>query len=121
MADQKHVLIVDDDPLILDILKLMLEPAYRTSRAISVTEAAASLDQTHFDLLLTDYLLADGRGTTLLAQAKQLGVPAILMTGYPNEVGAEQLDRKPLIKPFVMTALLAEIQTALVGPTGPFF
>jgi DNA-binding NtrC family response regulator len=121
MASQKHILMVDDDPLILEILRLMLPHDYRATEAHSVAEAATSLDSTQFDLVLTDYLLSDGRGTTLLALAKQLGVPALLMTGYPNEVAAEQLERKPLIKPFVMDALLAEIERATESPTNRIF
>ena len=60
MANGIHILIVEDEPLVLDVLQTMLETEYRVSSASTVEEAHAILRTSHIDLVLIDAVLPDG-------------------------------------------------------------
>src|SRR4051812_23996204 len=99
MASRYHILIVDDEPLVVEILQTSLESTYRVSSANTVGEALAFLMTTHVDLAIVDGILSDGRGADVAAFATEIGVPVIVMSGYPQEmIGLEQSDRPHLLK-----------------------
>jgi DNA-binding response OmpR family regulator len=93
----KRVLIVDDEPSVLDVLKHFFASfqhghAYGITTAASAVEALAILRREQFDLILLDLVMpaADGRwlserslGLNLLTRFKDLGVttPVLMMTG----------------------------------------
>jgi hypothetical protein len=66
-------------------------------------------------LLLTDYLLGDDRGDWLAAYAEERKVPAILMSGFPNEVDRCRITTPLLVKPFGIDTLLKVIGTTLAA------
>jgi len=87
----------------------------------SVSEAreAYEADQVRFDLILSDLVLPDGRGTGLVLELLErdptLGV--LIVTGYPNErLEWERHDggRHPVLqKPFSVSDLLSRVGEAL--------
>jgi two-component system NtrC family response regulator len=68
----KTILIIDDDNLILMMLKQTLSKAgYRTLTVSSGEEGIALLATTHADLVLTDYLMPGMSGIEVLNLIKQ--------------------------------------------------
>lgn len=81
------VLLVDDDPLVLDGLTRVLhrEP-YRLLRAGSADEAARILEQEPVDLIVCDEQMPGMRGTEFLARVARdyPDVVRIVLTGQPS-------------------------------------
>jgi signal transduction histidine kinase/CheY-like chemotaxis protein len=111
------VLVVDDDAGIVRFLQRALSFSGCTViAAASVHEACALLadDNTHIDILMTDYVLPDGNGLDIAraAWAGRPALPVILMTGYvPEDLDQDVIGRvaAQLSKPFT----LAELQEAI--------
>ena len=83
----KHLLIVDDEPVILQILKAVFEDEpYRLTTAGSGNEALKVIEGEGCDLLITDKNLPDVSGLDLLRIAKEKNpfVEVIIVTGYAS-------------------------------------
>jgi DNA-binding response OmpR family regulator len=109
-----HVLIVEDEPLIVEVLQETLELEYRVSSANTVRQALAFLQTGHVDVALVDSVLPDGRGAEVARVAEAVGAAVIKMSGYPQDM--DDLQRPQhlyLCKPFGPTALLSAIENAL--------
>lgn len=86
-ASNPHLVIVDDEPVILQILKAVFEDEpYRLSLASSGHEALELMERSGVDLLLTDKNLPDLNGLELLKAAKKVNPDAevIIITGYAS-------------------------------------
>ena len=71
---QPKVLVVDDEPDLLELLELTLSRmGLDTSRAESVADAIRLLDKDPFDLCLTDMRLPDGEGLRVVEHINQKG------------------------------------------------
>ena len=80
----KAILIVDDDPNILDTARDILEDAgYTVYAEGTAVGALAKLKSSPVDLAVLDFNLPDGKGVDLAVQAKRISpkMPIILMTG----------------------------------------
>ncbi|MBC7286568.1 MAG: response regulator [Armatimonadetes bacterium] len=61
MADNAKILVVDDDPDIVESIRLVLESAgYEVDSAGSVPEAFEKVNSFHPDLILLDIMMPDG-------------------------------------------------------------
>ena len=119
---QKHILIIDDDAPIGDMLSELLgREGYRVSRAYSGTEALLALPQARPDLVLLDLMLPGLSGEQVLPQLK--GVPVIVVSAK-----ADVQDKVDLLlggaadyvtKPFEPKELLARIAVRLREGPGP--
>lgn len=98
-------LIVDDEPYIRGWLDhFFQERGFQTSVCSGVTEALHELNTTCFDIVLTDYNMADGTGGTVLqtTKARCPNASRALMTGVLASVPdvhremAHHLFEKPL-------------------------
>ncbi|MDO3388425.1 fused response regulator/phosphatase [Gilvimarinus sp. SDUM040013] len=90
-AEQK-ILVVDDDELLLTLIETVLaDEGYRIETASSYQLAQkALLANTHFDLILLDQYLSDGFGTDLLRLMNEKSVacePPVLMIGGGDDSG----------------------------------
>jgi signal transduction histidine kinase len=84
-ADRKHLLVVDDEPVILQILKAVFEEEpWRLTLVGSGAEAKRILEGERVDLLLTDKNLPDVNGLELLriAKGREPLCEVIILTGY---------------------------------------
>ena len=84
-ASRKHLLVVDDEPVILQILKAVFEEEpYRLTLLSSGREALKVIQSDHVDLLLTDKNLPDVGGLELLRAAKEKDplTEVVIITGY---------------------------------------
>jgi DNA-binding NtrC family response regulator len=114
MASRFHVLIVEDEPLIIEVLQGTLESEYRVSSAGTVGQALALLRTAHVDAVLLDSVLPDGPGVEVACAAEALGAVVIEMSGYPAVIGDLQRSaRRFLRKPFGAESLFSTIADAL--------
>jgi DNA-binding NtrC family response regulator len=105
---QGSLLLVDDDRLVLDSMADWLrEKGYRVAEACSAGEAIEHIDQTVFDVVLSDIRLQQGDGFDVLDHCQQIcpQTTVILITGYATadtaveaiRAGAFDVLTKPLI------------------------
>jgi two-component system, NtrC family, response regulator HydG len=83
----KKVLIIDDDPTFLMMLKKFLEKKGFIARGgISANDALNILKKERFDIILLDFKLPDKNGIDLLKDIKEINleVPVLLMTSYAD-------------------------------------
>jgi two-component system, NtrC family, response regulator len=86
------VLIVDDDPLVVDALREVVEKmGHGTARASSVAEALGAIRSRSFDIVFCDVRMPDGSGLNILPeiQAAVEAPEVIIITGYGDPDGAE--------------------------------
>jgi|SRR6516225_3839246 DNA-binding NtrC family response regulator len=106
------ILIVDDEPAILDITKTILG-RYHTVEAINCPRAALERLPEPWDLLLTDVMMPHLLGTVLAERflAIHPDKPVIFMTGFaPIKLPA---DAKAIYKPFNTDELLAMVTSTI--------
>jgi two-component system response regulator PilR (NtrC family) len=123
---QPKVLIVDDEPDLLELLEMTLSRmGLDTSRAESVAEAQRMLDREGFDLCLTDWNLPDGEGLRVVEHITQkaLDVPVAVITAFgspENAVAALKAGAFDyLAKPVALEQLRAVVKQALKVPEKP--
>jgi DNA-binding NtrC family response regulator len=111
------ILLVEDDPSVLDVLYTMLTDAgYRVTGAARYEEAQRAFASGHYDLLVSDVRLPGGTGTDLAAQAAARGCKVILITGYADVQQMLEVERvSHLKKPFRIQQFLAAVEQH-VGP-----
>lgn len=116
-SDRKSVLVIEDDPDVLQSTALLLETlGFEVLEANDGAVALAALDRHGaIDLLFVDFVLARGaRGGDIARQAlaKQPGLKVLLTTGRPELV--EDQEFPVLLKPFRLSELQQKI-TELLG------
>ncbi len=115
----KHLLIIDDDALLVRSLAYTLEQAgYRTTTAGSAWEGLTSMEQDAPDLILLDIGLPDMDGLSMLRRIqKDRQTPVIFLTARRRELdevlGLELGAADYITKPFSEDVLLARIKTVL--------
>ena len=80
-----HILLVDDDPLILTTIREALnQQGYEVTTAGSGEAAIALFDGNDFDLLITDLVMGGVGAIEVLKKAKEshADIAAIILTGY---------------------------------------
>ncbi|MBI3147398.1 MAG: sigma-54-dependent Fis family transcriptional regulator [Betaproteobacteria bacterium] len=122
-ARSRHVLLVDDEPDILELLELtLLRMGLEVTRAQSVGSALEALKAAHFDLCLTDMRLPDGEGLRIVEHIAQQGldVPVAVITAHGNTANAVAALKAGafdyLAKPVGLEQLRALVKTALKLP-----
>jgi len=83
----KHVLIIDDEPDICELIEITLARMGLNSRsALNATDALKLIDTEHFDLCLTDMRLPDGDGIEMVkyVQRNHPNIPIAVITAHGN-------------------------------------
>ena len=86
------ILIVDDEPLVLEMFETMLRDAgYQTVTASSAMQAQKALTRESFDLIVVDVWLEDDDGFVLAQYAAKVQpkIGVIVITGRPSEKDKE--------------------------------
>ena len=99
---QKHILLVDDEPNLLNTIEFILEAAnYRVSTAADGQKGLAKLldyqkNNIQVDLLITDIRMPRLSGIELIERIKQLGlqIPVMVMSNHGNRSMKLQLKQK---------------------------
>jgi DNA-binding NtrC family response regulator len=121
-AQRRRVLLIDDEPDLLDILKAHLEQAgYQVTCAQSGREAVEHAQRQRFDLTISDFKMPGMDGLQTLAALVELDptTRTVLMTGYTSDEvrAAMSAGGAHLIeKPFDVTELLDLLRRALGRP-----
>jgi DNA-binding response OmpR family regulator len=99
------ILIIEDDPRLLELLRNALRRTYITDVASSLKEAQSILDLSTFDCIIADYHLPDGTTGMFLdhLHQKEHVIPTIILTGDETSEtlttcytsGADDYMRKP--------------------------
>ena len=82
-----HVLVIDDEPDLLELLDLtLIRMGLTVDRASSVAEALGKLESQRYDLALTDMRLSDGEGLQIVEAVQRRGwdVPIAVITAFGN-------------------------------------
>lgn len=105
MAEER-ILVIDDEKLMREYLKELLEPEYRVDTASSALEAVKMLRDEVYDLVITDLRMPKMDGIELLKQANEIspGTQVIVMTAYGSvesaveamKLGAYDYIEKPI-------------------------
>ncbi len=83
----KHVLIIDDEPDICELIEITLtRMGLNTRSAMSLADALKLVEAEHFDLCLTDMRLPDGDGIEMVKyiQQKHPNIPIAVITAHGN-------------------------------------
>jgi len=120
----KTVLIVDDEPKIVEVLKAYLETeGFLVARAFSGSEAIRCFKKSVPDLIILDLMLPDLSGEEVCrAIRKKSQIPIIMLTAKTEEedilnglgIGADDYVKKPFSPREIVarvTALLRRVQT----------
>lgn len=113
------VLVVDDDPLVLENTAAMLEDlGHRVLEARSGREALEMASRARsLDVVVTDHVMPGMTGIELIERlnVERPGLPVILATGYAElSAAAQSLPR--LNKPFDQNTLARAVDQAVQGP-----
>ncbi len=117
--DAPHILVVDDDRRIRELIKRYLsDNGYRITTAESAAEARAKLAGLEFDLLVLDVMMPGETGLELTASLRRTSAVPILMLTARTETddriaGLERGADDYLGKPFEPRELLLRIATIL--------
>jgi CheY-like chemotaxis protein/anti-sigma regulatory factor (Ser/Thr protein kinase) len=114
------ILIVDDDPEMHDLVRSMLKDTdWSTESALGAEEALARLDARPYDIVLTDILMPEMDGLTLLGRIKTIrpGAKVVVMTAFnrPDHVMGSLRGQAAsyLAKPFSKEKLMESLAYAL--------
>jgi putative two-component system response regulator len=117
-----RVLCVDDEPVILQILRRLLEvQGYEPVTCSDPIAAIALFDETAFDVVITDIHMPGMDGLALMKalRARKPELPVMVVTGHGTVDTAIQALREGasgmLVKPFTGEELLGEVRRALAA------
>lgn len=120
MGMKSKLLVVDDDPLILDSFRYAFsDDDYSVVTMSTAATAVECFEQQHFDLVIADIRLPDSSGLKLLQDFRDLDrkVPVVLMTGHGTANTAIEAMRhgafEYLLKPLELDVLQSVVDRAL--------
>ena len=116
MTHEVLILVLDDDPDICAMLKMVLEyHGYGAEEADGEEKARTVLSTRKVDLIIMDMLLSGADGTDICRRLKQdektLSIPILMFSAHPNaqnvciEAGADDF----IAKPFEMNDLIDKV------------
>jgi DNA-binding response OmpR family regulator len=96
-----RVLLVEDEPLVaVDVADQLAAAGATVIGPCSTTgRAMAALGETEIDVAIVDYVLADDNSEGLQATLEQMGIPFIVVTGYPRVLVRRNWRQNVLSKP----------------------
>jgi two-component system, OmpR family, phosphate regulon response regulator OmpR len=125
MTEAPHILVVDDDRRIRELLKsYLMEHEYRVSTAASALEARKQMQGIAFDLIVLDVMLPGETGLSFInsLRAEKMEVPVLMLSALSETsdriVGLASGSDDYLAKPFEPKELLLRLQSLLrrAGP-----
>jgi CheY-like chemotaxis protein len=120
----RKILVVDDEPLVCDAVKMMLTfDGHSVETASSAKDALTKFENGRFDLVITDYAMPSMKGDELAAALKKMvpGQPVVMVTAYAEMLRAsgEALTGVDFVisKPFLLEHLREAIQKVAPSST----
>ncbi len=125
MVSAQVVLVVDDEPMVREVLaQYLTHDGFEVVEAADGDEAVAKLDTCNPDLVLLDLMLPKRHGLDVLRHARLTGdVPVILLTALGDEkdrvAGLELGADDYVVKPFSPREVAARVRSVLRRSMGP--
>jgi two-component system sensor histidine kinase/response regulator len=121
---KKRILVVDDNPALRELLKMILEGSgYEVSVAPHGGSALAQVQMSPPDLVLTDLMMPVLDGSELVRQLRSNGrtayVPVLVLSSNPNASAIASNADAVLGKPFNRAGLLATVKSLLAEGVAP--
>lgn len=119
MSESAHILIVDDDPRVRDMVsRYLTQEGFRVSAAETGEAMRACMTDSDVELVLLDLVLPDADGLNLVRELReQHDVPVIMLSGrgdmVDRVVGLEMGADDYIAKPFHLREVLARIKSVL--------
>ena len=124
---QRRILVVDDEPLVCDAVKMMLDfDGHIVETANNGKDALAMLDRGKFDVVITDFEMPFMKGDELAAaiKARDPKQPVILITAYAEMLeaagnplkGVDFMISKPFLLENLRRAIARVIPVVAKGP-----
>lgn len=115
---KRHILVVDDNPMMLKVIKESLRDKYEVATAISGKIARKYLTNKSVDLILLDYEMPEENGPEVLEKLRNeestKDIPVIFLTGVKEKTKIQKvLQLKPqgyLLKPIEHDKLITAIK-----------
>jgi PAS domain S-box-containing protein len=118
--NQATILVVDDEPALLEVTgRILRKNGYTTLHARTYEQALSLASSRDFQLLLTDSIMPGMTGTTLAELITEMkpGMPVLHMSGYTaGELDPERIRDGEVAfiqKPFTAPALLEKVRAVL--------
>jgi PAS domain S-box-containing protein len=113
------VLVVEDEPSVRSLTtRILLAAGHTVVEASDGAEALQALSEESFDLLVSDIIMPGMSGSEL---RRKVDLPAVLMSGYPEDVIQAQGGLPPetelIMKPFTSAQLLGAIGNLMSRPS----
>ncbi len=120
----RHILVVDDEPLVCDAVKMMLEfDGHTVDTCNSAQEALEKLESGRYDVVFTDFKMPGMKGDELAAVIKKRDPrqPVVMITAYAEMLqatGGPMKDVDCIVsKPFLLENLREAVSR--VSPAKP--
>lgn len=116
---KKHVLIVENDQLLQQILLQALQPLYACSVSSSLRQGFDLLETRGFDLVVLDRVLDDGDGLELISYLQEFAYPThvliiSMLKNWQEKVHGLRLGADDYLpKPFAIPELLVRVEHLL--------
>ncbi len=122
-TNSAHILIIDDNALVLRNMKVLLDERYSVSVAASATQAYMAMEKRKPNLILLDYDMPEINGRDLYIQIKEQeeykDIPIIFLTSAAEaDIVQQLLSLRPagyILKPVNAINMMGVIETALRG------
>lgn len=120
-TDKPHIIVVDDNAVLLRNMRNMLQENYQVSLASSAVQCMKIMGQKRPDLIILDYEmpLIDGKQTLAMIRAEEeyKDIPVIFLTGIADKAHVDAvLDLKPagyFVKPPMQSKIIGAIEEIL--------
>jgi CheY-like chemotaxis protein len=114
-----HILVIDDNPLIIDLIARLFDQRFAIDAAGCASEAMAKIERNGYDLILIDLILPEMNGLELYRTIRRIKPrqKAMLTTAYEGDARVEQAIAEGALgciyKPFQLEDLEAAILEAI--------
>ena len=116
MTERASILLVDDDDIVRDVTRAILEASgYGVTEAPDGARALALVEEQEFDLVLADLVMPVMPGPELARRLRPLrpGLPILFMSGYSESGSHDVEDIRVVPKPFTIAVLRERVHAAL--------
>jgi CheY-like chemotaxis protein len=112
-----NILLVDDDRAVRESINLLLKiDRHRVTEAANGHEALLLFTGSHYDLVITDYLMPEMRGDDLVQNIRNIAPaqPILMLTAYADKLAASGIPSEGLLaKPVSVEGLRQAILGAM--------
>ena len=116
-----RILVVDDNPLIIDLIARLFDTRFAIDAAGGACEAMTKIERNHYDLVLIDLILPEMNGLELFRAMRRLKPQqrALLTTAYEGDARVEQAIVEGALGCIYKPFQLEDLETALLDALKP--